>query len=152
MNEASQRFKPGVDRWALLLLAGLVWIGVGTMLVLLARSWLVLETVPRAAIASAVGCLAALAIHHFGFLRVVDKNLSRILPMAGKRCVFSFMTWKSYLLVVVMVATGIALRHSPLPKFYLAMLYIGIGAALILSSVRYLRYLVRDVRDVRGQR
>jgi hypothetical protein len=149
MVNGPDRFKPGVDRWALLLLAGLVWIGVGTMLVLLARSWLVLETLQRAAIASAIGCSAALVIHHFGFLRVVDKNLNRILPMEGKRCVFSFMSWKSYGLVAVMVTGGIALRHSPLPKLYLAMLYIGIGAALILSSVRYLRYLVRDLR---GQR
>ena len=83
MTDVSNRFKPGVDRWALLLLAGLVWIGVGT------------------------------------------------------------------LLVAVMVGTGIALRHSPLPKFYLAMLDIGIGTALILSRVRYLRLLVREVR---GQR
>jgi hypothetical protein len=149
MSETSARFKPGVDRWALLLLAGLVWIGVGTMLVLLARSWLALETTARAAVSAGIGCAAALVIHHFGFLRVVDKNLDRILPMTGKRCVFSFMTWKSYGLVAVMVATGIALRHSPLPKFYLAMLYIGIGAALILSSVRYLRFVVRDLR---GQR
>lgn len=149
MSESSERFKPGVDRWALLLLAGLVWIGVGTMLVLLARSWLALETMARASISAGIGCAAALVIHHLGFLRVVDKNLGRILPLTGKRCVFSFMTWKSYGLVALMVAMGIGLRHSPLPKFYLAMLYVGIGGALILSSVRYLRFVVRDLR---GQR
>ena len=52
------------------------------------------------------------------------------------------MSWKSYLLLGVMMALGIGLRHSPLPKPYLAVLYIGIGLALVLSSVRYLRVLL----------
>ena len=48
--------------------------------------------------------------------------------------------WRSYLIVIVMIAMGIDLRHSPLPKPYLAVLYGGIGMALVLSSVRYLRH------------
>jgi hypothetical protein len=57
----------------------------------------------------AIGVFAALLIHHFGFLRVVDKNLNRLLPMDGKRCVFSFMSWKSYLVVGFMMAMSIGL-------------------------------------------
>jgi hypothetical protein len=34
---------------------------------------------------------------------------------------------------------GGLLRHSMIPKKELAILYIGIGLALILSSVRYIR-------------
>jgi len=90
-----------------------------------------------------VGGLAAVVIHHFGFLKVVDKNLDRIRPMQGKRCAFSFMSWKSYLMVAVMMAMGIGLRHSPIPKPYLAVLYIGIGLALVLSSGRYLRVMMQ---------
>ena len=136
-----QRFKPSVSRQTLLLLAGLVWIGVGTMLSSLAVGWLQgSDSVHRFALA-AVGVLFALLIHHFGFLRVVDKNLGRILPMEGKRCAFSFMSWKSYLLVGVMMAMGAGLRHSPIPRPYLAVLYLAIGLALILSSTRYLRVL-----------
>jgi hypothetical protein len=52
------------------------------------------------------------------------------------------MTWKSYLIVAVMVTMGIMLRHSSIPKQYLSIMYIGIGTALILSSIRYFRYLV----------
>ena len=88
-----------------------------------------------------------MVIHHFGFLRIVDKNLARILPMQGKRCVFSFMPLKSYILILIMSLLGVTLRHSPVPKPNIAVLYIAIGTALILSSIRYFRYLIQDPKD-----
>ncbi len=66
--------------------------------------------------------------------------------MEGTKCVFSFITWKSYVVVAVMVAMGALLRHSPIPKPYLSILYIGIGLALLLSSIRYLRVLLGQIR------
>jgi hypothetical protein len=137
------RFKPSVSRRTLLLLAGLIWIGVGATLLSYGGGWLREGHPAHTFTLVAIGVFAALLIHHFGFLRVVDKNLGRILPMEGKRCVFSFMSWKSYLMVGLMMAMGFGLRHSPIPKHYLAVLYIGIGLALILSSIRYLRVVLR---------
>jgi thiol:disulfide interchange protein len=49
------------------------------------------------------------------------------------------MSWKSYLLVFVMIAMGYFLRQSSLPKLYLSVLYTAIGTALFLSSMHYLR-------------
>ncbi|MBK7711203.1 MAG: hypothetical protein IPJ37_09830 [Bacteroidales bacterium] len=137
-----KKFTPSVDKRVLVLLAGLMWCGVGIMLMRYAIIWLSgLEK--RGAIAFyASGFVAAMAIHHFGFLKIADKNLNRLLPLNEKRCVFSFMTWKSYLIVLVMVSMGIALRHSSLPKSYLSVLYTGIGLALFLSGIRYLRFFV----------
>ncbi len=135
--------KPAVGKPVLLFLAALIWIGVGVMLLSLAFGWLNPIGLPGEWFFVIPGVLGALIIHHFGFLRVVDKNLARILPMEGRRCVFAFMSWKSYLIAVLMIAMGITLRHSSIPKRFLAILYIGIGLALILSSIRYLRYLVK---------
>ena len=90
-------------------------------------------------LSTGAGVAAAVVTSHFGFFKVVDKNLGRISRMQGKRCAFSFMSWKSYLLVPVMIAMGVALRHSPIPKPYLAVLYLGIGGGLMLSSIRYFR-------------
>ena len=142
-NPEINRWKPGVPKGILLLIAGIMWTGIGFMLDGFSYSWLRLETQAHVLIAVTVGFVGALFIHHFGFLRIVDRNLARILPMKGKRCVFSFMPWKSYILIAVMVTIGLVLRHSPIPKLYLAVLYIGIGTALILSSFRYLRYLMK---------
>jgi hypothetical protein len=137
-----EKWKPGVPKGGLLLTAGIMWMGIGVMLDVLSYGWLKSERTDYAVWAAVIGFLCALVIHHFGFLRVVDKNLARILPMEGKRCIFSFMPLKSYVLIVVMMLMGFLLRHSAIPKLYLSVLYMGIGTALILSSVRYLRYLM----------
>ena len=146
-NEEKEQWKPAVPKSILLLVAGLLWIGVGIMLDSLAVSWLRTETPGYFYSAAAVGFIAALIIHHFGFLRIVDKNLARILPMEGRRCVFAFMPWRSYILVIVMVSGGLLLRLSPIPKKYLAILYMAIGTALFLSSIRYLRHLIASLRE-----
>jgi hypothetical protein len=142
MKQRLLRLKPAVTRRVLLLLAGIVWIGVGGMLLSLAIGWLRAPDALHPYLFAGVGTIAAVFIHHFGFLRVVDKNLDRILPMRGKRCAFAFMSWKSYLMVALMMTMGFALRHSPIPKPMLAVLYIGIGLALVLSSTRYLRTML----------
>jgi hypothetical protein len=146
-NSAKEKWKPGVPNSVLLLIAGIVWIGMGTLLAGFAYSWLRDEQPGHALWAALIGFACGLVVHHFGFLHVVDKNLGRILPMEGKRCVFAFMPWKSYILVIIMMATGILLRHSPIPKLYLAVLYAAIGTALILSSIRYLRYLILTIKN-----
>jgi hypothetical protein len=133
------RFKPGVKRHFLLAMAGGMWLGVGILLLTFSYTWLHPLPPGLTALFGGVGIAAALAISRFGFLKIVDKNVKRILPMEGKRCAFAFMSWKSYLLVAVMVTLGITIRRSSFPKPYLSILYTGIGLALILSSVRYWR-------------
>jgi hypothetical protein len=135
-----EAWKPGVPKSALVLIAGIMWIVVAVMLNWLSYTWLQAESRGSALVTLSLGLAGALVIHHFGFLRLVDKNLARIIPMEGRRCVFSFMPWKSYLLIMIMILMGFLLRHSPIPKLYLAGLYTAIGTALILSSVRYVRY------------
>lgn len=138
-------FKPAANKEVLLFLAGAMWFGVGTLLLFLSYSWLNAFRAQGSYLFGAIGIAAALVVHHFGLLKIVDKNLGRILPMAGTKCIFSFITWKSYLIIAVMIAIGTLLRHSPIPKPYLSILYIAMGLALILSSVRYLRVLICQI-------
>jgi len=139
-------FKPAVTKSVLLFLAGFVWLCVGTMLLVLAYSWL--SDAPKTISFPffGLGVVMALFAHHFGFLKIVDKNIERILPIFEKKCLFSFITWKSYIVIIVMVAMGTLLRHSAIPQQYLAILYTGIGLALILSSLRYLRVFINQIR------
>lgn len=146
MRKNIDKIKPAVDKSALIFLSFFVWVVVGTGLLLFAYSWLKASQIRSSFLFAGVGAGAALVIHHFGFLKIVDKNLGRILPMEGKQCAFSFMTWKSYINVAVMVTMGVLLRHSAIPKTYLSILYIGIGLSLVLSSIRYLRVLLNQLR------
>ena len=123
------------------------------MLLFLAFSWL--STAPNINIYlfAGAGIVFALMVHHFGFLKIADKNLKRIFLMDDKKCLFAFIPWKSYLIIVVMIAMGAALRHSAIPKQYLAILYTTIGLALILSGyVRAQPCVCRTVscKDFRG--
>jgi len=133
------KYKPAVKRKYLILISGLIWVAIGIMLNVLAITWLSEFHFDRTWLYIVTGTILALIIHHIGFLKIVDKNLGRIKSLDPKTCVFAFMSWKSYLLVVIMVAMGIALRHSPLPRNLLSVIYIAIGLALVLSSIRYLR-------------
>lgn len=147
MISSSQKYKPAIPKKYLLFLSGIMWIAVGVMLNSFAYKWLKDYGISHSYIFAGLGFICALAIHHFGFLRVVDKNLGRISNLMDKPCVFSFMSWKSYILVAFMVTLGIVLRHSSIPKQYLSILYIGIGLALILSSIRYFRVLISQLRS-----
>lgn len=133
------RLNPAVDRKYLILLAGIVWCGVGIMLITFALTWMKNYTGRGTFLFYIAGFLAAMPIHHFGFLRLADKNLRRLVPLTEKKCLFSFVTWKSYLIIIIMVLLGITLRHSPIPKQWLSIIYNGIGLGLFLSGIRYLR-------------
>jgi hypothetical protein len=138
-----------VDKSVLVLMAGLMWCGVGVLLVSYAMSWLSSCNGKEQFLFYTAGFLAAMPIHHFGFLRIADKNLNRILSLTEKTSPFSFMTWKSYIIVLIMVSMGIALRHSSIPKRYLSILYNGIGLALFLSGIRYFRFFFKLIFEKR---
>ena len=138
--------KPAVRRRTLILAAGLLWVGAGAMLIAFAVHWLAADAGAIAWRFAVAGAAGALVIHHFGFLRVVDKNLGRISKLDRRPCAFSFLSWRSYLLVGCMIGLGAVLRHTELQKPHLAALYLAIGAALILSSARYLRVYLGQLR------
>jgi hypothetical protein len=142
-----KKVKLGVDKKFLVLLSGAMWCGVGIMLVIFAVTWLTAYSGEGTKIFYMCGFVAAMPIHHFGFLKLADKNLNRLLLFEEKRNIFTFITWKSYIIIVIMVSMGIALRHSAIPKQYLSILYNGIGLALFLSGIRYLRYFVQLLLD-----
>jgi len=128
-----------------MLLSGIIWLYVGLMLIHYAYSWLVVEQRSTVITFAGAGIVLTMITHHFGFLKVADKNLKRILLMEKKVSIFSFITWKSYILIAGMITMGITLRHSPIPKPWLAIVYMGIGMGLLLSSIRYLRFFIQEL-------
>ncbi len=139
INPDIKKYDPAVDKRFLIALSGIIWSLVGVILSGLAIKWLSQTDTQRALWLGSAGIILSLLIHHFGFLKLVDKNIARITAKKGKVCIFGFQPWKSYLIIIIMVAIGITLRHSSLPKPYLAIIYIGFGGAMLLSSLRYHR-------------
>jgi hypothetical protein len=133
-----EKLNPAVDKKYLLITAGIMWCGVGVMLISFAVSWLIHYQERGKALFYIAGLLAGLPIHFMGFSKLARKNISRLVALQGKKCFFSFITWKSYLIIIIMVALGITLRHSAIPKQYLSILYNGLGIGLFLSGTLYL--------------
>jgi hypothetical protein len=140
------RYKPAVSRNLLLFTAGILWTAVGLFLCLLAAHWL-RTMVNRGTIYYALsGIVMAAGVYKFGFSTIALKNINRVCQYPDKVCFFAFQEWRSYLIISVMAPLGIFLRHSSLPRQYLATIYITIGLALFLSSLHYyfrLGYLLR---------
>jgi len=136
------KFKFLVSKSVLITFAGIMWAAVGIMLIIMASAWLRFEA-PQTAIRYIIfGLVLAIAIYFLGFHKLAAKNLDRISAMKENNNFFSFISLKSYLIVPLMIILGISLRHSEIPKAYLAIAYIGMGGALFLSSTKYFRALL----------
>ena len=143
MDQILTQCKPVVGKGWLYFTAGLLWTAVGVMLMSLAYGWLRPLGLFAALPFALAGVLLALAFFRFSFSRLACKNVGRIDQIDGeKTCLFAFQAWKSYPLILFMIALGITLRHfTPIPKPYLAIVYIGVGGGLFLSSLRYYRHI-----------
>jgi hypothetical protein len=133
--------EPAVSRRTLILSAAITWGLVGGFLSLRAVFWF------KSPSPSVLG-LAILALGlgflkgRFIFSRLARRNIQRIgelSPHKERICLFAFQAIQSYVIIVGMMALGILLRHSSLPRVYLAVLYLAIGSALIYASFEYWR-------------
>ena len=134
-------FKPAVPKKWLVAIAGVLWSAVGIGLCRLAVKWLWVLNLPKALVFAGVGVTIAVVVNIFMFSRIANKNIARIDCYSKKGCVFAFQAWRSYLIIMVMIAMGIFLRHSAFPRPYLALLYTSMGGALFLASFRYYAFL-----------
>jgi hypothetical protein len=62
------------------------------------------------------------------------KGVYRLLALADGTCLGAVYSIKTWLLVLIMIGSGIILRHSSLPKELLGSVYMTIGWALFFSS------------------
>lgn len=133
------QMKPAVSKYWLIFLAGLIWSMVGIMLCRLACMWLSKTHWYLAVPLGSLGIILSLAAYGLGFSKIALKNIDRLCLLSDKSCIFAFQAWRSYLIIIFMIALGVVLRHSPLPKHFLAVIYTTIGGALFLASFHYYR-------------
>ena len=143
MHSIFNKLNPKVSKIYLFLFCGLLWLFAGTLLDSYAIRWLSAINNNSIIYFLLAGLIASLIIYKFGFTKVANKNIARIIPFHGKQSAFAFMSWKSYLIVIFMMMLGATLRHSSMPKDYLSIIYSGIGTALILSSFSYFKLFVK---------
>jgi hypothetical protein len=140
-----QNYRPAVRRHWLLFASGVVWLGVGIGLITVACYWLYISMWPVSLVFGALGLIMGLMVYFFGFSKIVRKNLNRIGTKPEVVCLFAFQGWRSYFLILMMMAMGYTIRHLPIPKAIDAIVYFTMGFAMILGSSQYFR--VFSARD-----
>jgi hypothetical protein len=138
IQELGIRFKPGVPKRQLLLVAAFVWFFAGGML--LYRGiigvphgyWHVWEV--------AVSIAGGLVFFWVLFYRISSSHIRRITSLDILRpCVFSFFNFRSYLLMSIMITMGVSVRKLHLVNAeVISYFYITMAAPLLLSAVRFL--------------
>lgn len=131
------KLKPGISKRGLLLLAGIVWTFAGGMLAFRGLSYLWDQ--PHLGVRLAIAAAIGVAFYLMVFTRVSFKHISRIKSKAvAKPCAFSFFDVKGYLMMAVMITSGILLRHfNVVNPAYLYTFYVGMGIPLLISAARF---------------
>jgi hypothetical protein len=113
----TQKWMPATKKIWLHLTAGIMWSGVGVMLVTFAAAWLGLVHSWTVLLLVLAGLLLAASIYFFGFSKLASRNAQRIINTPKERvCLFAFQKWTICPLVIVMIAMGIHLRlYAPHP-------------------------------------
>jgi hypothetical protein len=140
------RLLPTASERTLILLAGGMWLAVGTRLLALAGEWVAASTHSHRLLCLGVGLAMGLCAQRFGFSRLVAKNLARIRALNEPAPVTAFIPLKSLIIIAVMIGMGVALRHSPVPKLVLVPIYACMGSALMLASMGYAKAFATEPR------
>ena len=129
---------PRVSKNYLLLIAALVWTFAGGML--LFRGFTFKIGVPENwTLKLIISAISGLLFYGLLFTRIAKKHVIRIQNMEiTNPVIFSFFSFRSYLMMFLMITLGITLRLSGVvsPEF-LALMYIIMGIPLLMSSFRF---------------
>ena len=143
-----ERFKPASSARTQLALSGTMWTVVGSVLALLG-GWWVLHDGQLWKLAPLLTALAlGLLKSEFVLDRAAERISNRIIDRGNGRCIGGFLSPSSWLLVILMAGGGRLLRSSPVPRFWIGLLYSGVGIGLFRSSrIFWRRYRERKTQD-----
>ena len=123
--------KPGVPRAVHLFAAPFLWTIIGCFL--MARGWGWLDPGRGRLLILAAGCLGTLKSWLI-LDKVARRSIQRLVLFKDGTCLGAVYSWKTWLLVVLMMTAGLVLRSVTQPGPYIGTLYCAIGWALFFSS------------------
>ena len=141
MTNFLETIKPGIPKRYLLFLAALAWTCAGGILLFKGVSIIVRFRYFNWTVI-AISIFAGINFYLFLFSKISLKHANRIIRLKIKLpCMFSFFNFWSYLIMAVMITSGILLRRSGLisPQD-LSVVYITMGIPLFLSAIRFYYY------------
>lgn len=134
LHDWADRNKPRASAATRVLLAALMWSMAGTLLAFFGVRWVIRSGVSGLLIVPAmvVGVLKAKLVLERSAVRAV----ARIREQGSGRCAGGFFSWKGWLFVILMAGLGRILRGGVVPVSVVGLVYVAVGSALLVASVR----------------
>ena len=129
------RFTPRTSLRTRLFLAALLWSAIGAGLLSAGLHWLWGAHAVRWLAVLPLAMAAGWFKGRFLLAPRAAANAARIVAAGEPRCVGGVFSWRSWALALGMMAGGMLLRHSALPRPWLGVLYATVGAALLVASL-----------------
>jgi hypothetical protein len=139
------KYKPGVSRRTLLLIAGCVWTFAGGILItrgliklIEANHFLFPEII--------LGIIFGIVFYLILFARISRKHINRIKVIKIEDpCFFSFFNFRSYLMMAIMITGGIGLRKlNVINPDILYTFFLAMGLPLLISAYRFFYSWVKN--------
>lgn len=133
-----EKFKPAVAKRTLLLVAGFAWSIAGGILI--SRALVQLISIHHYLFTDIiVGLILGMVFYFLMFARISKKHISRItLIRIDHPCFFSFFNFRSYLLMIIMIAAGITVRELEIVnREILYTFFLMMGIPLLISAYRF---------------
>ena len=99
--------KPTVPKCWLFAASGVMWSAVGIMMCATGIGWLAAGGLVRGMGFELAGLILAMLFFRWWFGSLAQKNIRRLRRLPDRGCFFAFQAWKSYLIIMVMIALGI---------------------------------------------
>lgn len=130
-----------VNKRTLFFVGGLVWIIAAVRVFTIGTESLVQASHPNYIINTIIGLITLLIFFVFIFSKLSSKHAKRIIKSElQRRCPFAFFDVKSYVIMIFMISLSIYLKSLNIINLnYLGSFYVGIGIALFLGGVLYIK-------------
>lgn len=125
----------------LLFIAAIVWTIAGSMLLFKGMKMLQINDKHLYFIISG-SAIAGSLFYLMVFTKISLKHTRRIVNLKNDNpCIFSFFNIKSYILMSIMITSGITIRvFGVVPLTYLSIVYLTMGVPLFFSAFRFYYY------------
>lgn len=138
MGYGLTRLKPGASKKTHLFLAACLWSGIGVLLLTKGGYRISQDASSAFTLTKIFVSLAAVTVGYLKSRIILDKAankaIDRILHLKDGTCLGAVYSYKTWIIVLSMMGTGVLLRNSDLPVILLVFIYFTIGSALLYSS------------------
>jgi len=133
-KEWAERFKPSARAKTHLLAAALLWTVVGLGLTAAGLVWSFSSALPWSLLLAVAGIAAGTVKGRLVILKMADRNTARIIARGDGHSLVGFLAPKTWLLIIIMMGSGILLRRSGVPRPILGVLYTAVGTGLFIGG------------------